>query len=59
MCETELDQIVKQDNSLQSFHRGKVYLLAGPTIASKFAVNVRPGTSLVLLYMLRLFAHKH
>ena len=49
MCETEIDQIVKQDSSLQSFHRGKVYLLAGPTIASKFAVNVRPGTSLVLL----------
>ena len=49
MCETELDQIVKQDNSLQSFHRGKVYLLVGPTIASKFVVNVRPGTSLVLL----------
>ena len=56
MCETELNESVKQDSLLLFFHKGKVYLLAGPTIASEFAVNVRPGTSLALLYVSKILA---
>ena len=35
VCESELDEIVKQDSSLLPFHKGKVYLLAWPSIASE------------------------
>ena len=49
MCESEPNESVKQDSSLLSFHKGKVYLLADPTIASELILKVAPWTSLALL----------
>ena len=35
VCESELDEIIKQDSSLLPFHKGKVYFFAGAMIASE------------------------
>ena len=50
LCDSELVESVKQDSSLLSFHKGKIYLLVQPTIASELILKVTPGTSLALLY---------